>query len=191
MPRLTKAELNAEIIDCAAGLFARHGFEHTSLQQIADAVQYSKAGLLHYYPTKQAIYDQVLSTGIQQAQALRDGVAAFPVGMARDQAVVEASVQFTFDWPGMSSFVNRFEFGEPGADAELVKMGMLVYEALAIDVKSLDLERIIRVSVAFAGMAATAVMAARLDLKREWRGHIVAAAMDALGHGRAAPLPHA
>jgi hypothetical protein len=38
MPRPTKSEIDAEIIDRAAGLFARYGFENTSLQQIADAV---------------------------------------------------------------------------------------------------------------------------------------------------------
>jgi len=185
MPRLTKSELNAEIIDRAAGLFARHGFEHTSLQQIADAVQYSKAGLLHYYPNKQAIYDKVISTGLAQAQALLDGVKDIAIGMERDRAVVEASVQLTFDWPGLSAFVNRFELGESGSDAELVKMGMLVYAALGMDVQALDLERMIRVSSAFAGMAMTAVIAARLDVKREWRAHIVATTMDALGHGGA------
>jgi AcrR family transcriptional regulator len=182
MPRLTKSELDAEIIDRAAGLFARHGFEHTSLQQIADAVQYSKAGLLHYYPTKKAIYDKVLSTGLEQARALLASVEAMAIGIERDRAVVEASVQLSFDWPGVSAFASSLTVGEQSAKAELIEMGLLIYAALGIDMAALDLERIIRVTSAFTGMTAAAVIAARLDLKREWRGHIVAAAMDALGH---------
>ena len=38
MPKPTKADLEADILDRASALFARHGFENTSLQQIADAV---------------------------------------------------------------------------------------------------------------------------------------------------------
>src|SRR5471032_3025289 len=93
MPRLTKTEIDAEIIDRAAGLFAKDGFEHTSLQQIADAVKYSKADLLHHYPSKKSIYDQVLITCLDQMRALLAKVDGIPVGRERDLAVVETSVQ--------------------------------------------------------------------------------------------------
>ncbi|MCE4861269.1 TetR/AcrR family transcriptional regulator, partial [Campylobacter jejuni] len=88
--------------DRAAALFAKHGFAHTSLQQIADAVNYSKAGLLHHYPSKQAIYEAALKTGSDHMQSLLESVADIPVGIERDRAVVEASVDFTYDWPGLS-----------------------------------------------------------------------------------------
>ncbi|WP_348643893.1 TetR/AcrR family transcriptional regulator [Phyllobacterium myrsinacearum] len=81
-------------MDRAAGLFARHCFEHTSLQQIADAVNYSKAGLLHHYPSKKAIYEVALTTVREHMQALVTSVEGITVGIERDQAVVEASVEF-------------------------------------------------------------------------------------------------
>ena len=99
MPKPTKSEIDAEILDRAAGLFARHGFAHTSLQQIADAVNYSKAGLLHHYPSKQAIYEAALKTGSDHMQALLESVQDIPVGIERDRAVVEASVDFTSTGP--------------------------------------------------------------------------------------------
>ena len=182
MPKPTKSEIDAEILDRAAGLFARHGFAHTSLQQIADAVNYSKAGLLHHYPSKQAIYEAALKTGSDHMQVLLESVADIPVGIERDRAVVEASVDFTYDWPGLSALANRL--ADQGADVEpeLVKTGLTLYAALGIDMANLELERVVRVTSAFCGLGISALTAARLDVKREWRGHIVAAAMDALGH---------
>lgn len=185
MPRLTKTEIDAEIIDRAAGLFAKHGFEHTSLQQIADAVKYSKAGLLHHYPSKKAIYDQVLITCLDQMRALLAKVDGIPVGRERDLAVVETSVQLSFDWPGISAFTNRLADNGEGTTPEMTQMGMMMYEALGIDLAALNLERLIRVTSAFSGLGVSAMIAARLDFKREWRPSIVQAAMDALGHAKA------
>ncbi|CAB3658162.1 MAG: TetR/AcrR family transcriptional regulator [Achromobacter sp.] len=182
MPKPTKSEIDAEILDRAAALFAKHGFAHTSLQQIADAVNYSKAGLLHHYPSKQAIYEAALKTGSDHMQSLLDSVADIPVGIERDRAVVEASVDFTYDWPGLSALANRLADQGADVDPELIKTGLTLYAALGIDMADLELERVVRVTTAFCGLGIAALTAARMDMKREWRGHIVASAMDALGH---------
>ena len=133
MPKPTKSEIDAEILDRAAGLFARHGFAHTSLQQIADAVNYSKAGLLHHYPSKQAIYEAALKTGSDHMQALLESVQDIPVGIERDRAVVEASVDFTYDWPGLSALANRLSDQGADVEPELIKIGVTLYAALGID----------------------------------------------------------
>jgi len=182
MPKPTKSEIDAEILDRAAGLFARHGFAHTSLQQIADAVNYSKAGLLHHYPSKQAIYEAALKTGSDHMQALLESVQDIPVGIERDRAVVEASVDFTYDWPGLSALANRLSDQGVDVEPELIKIGVTLYAALGIDMANLELERVVRVTSAFCGLGIAALTAARMDVKREWRGHIIASAMDALGH---------
>lgn len=182
MPKPTKAEIDADIIDCAAGLFARHGFAHASLQQIADAMNYSKAGLLYYYPSKQAIYDAVLVAGRDQMRARLAGAEGLPVGIERDRAAVEASLQFTYDWPGVSAFVNRIVETEDNVDPRVMEMGFILYAALGMDLQNLDLERVVRVTTAFCGLGMAALQAARLDLKREWRSHLATAAMNALGH---------
>ena len=58
--RPTRQEIDDEIVERAAALFARYGFQETSLQRIADAVGYSKTGLLHRFPTKEALQDAVI-----------------------------------------------------------------------------------------------------------------------------------
>ncbi|ALS62884.1 TetR/AcrR family transcriptional regulator [Pandoraea norimbergensis] len=184
MPKPTKAEINADIIERAAGLFARHGFEQTSLQQIADAVNYSKAGLLHHFPSKLAIYEAAVGVVRNHMIELRERVKGIPVGIERDRALVDDAVQFTYDWPGVSAFSNRISDNAPDGDPALIEIGMILYDALGIDLTKLDLERIVRVTSAFAGLGATALQAVRADQKREWRPIITQAAMEALGHGK-------
>ena len=78
---------------------------------------------------------------------------------------------------------------EEDVDPKLTEMGLLVYKVLGTDLQNTTLERIIRVTSAFTGLSVTALLAVRLDQKKEWRGDIVASAMDALGHGEKRPAP--
>ena len=59
--RQTAAEIDHAILDVAAGIFATYGFPHASVQQIADAVGYSKPGLLHRFGSKEALHRAVLN----------------------------------------------------------------------------------------------------------------------------------
>lgn len=50
----------AAVVDAALTLFARHGFAGTSVRAIAGAVGVSEAALYRHFPSKQAIFDEVL-----------------------------------------------------------------------------------------------------------------------------------
>lgn len=184
MLRPTKSEIEAEIIDQAAGLFARHGFAHASLQQIADAVGYSKAGLLHHFPSKQAVYDAVIRTLREHVEAVRDSVAALPVGRERDRAVVEAAVTFAFERPGISALGDRIALDPDPNDEVMNEIGFILYEAIGIDLGDLQMDRLIRITGAFSGLGITCGIAVRSKLTAEWRELIITTAMDALGHGK-------
>jgi AcrR family transcriptional regulator len=90
--RPTRQELDEAIVDCAALLFARHGYTHTSVQQIADAVGYSKTGLLHRFPTKEALREAVAQHFVAELDAVVAAVDVVPAGPDRDLAVVRALV---------------------------------------------------------------------------------------------------
>lgn len=49
-----------QIVHAADGLFYRHGYEHTSFADIADAVGISRGNFYHHFPTKDAILAAVL-----------------------------------------------------------------------------------------------------------------------------------
>jgi AcrR family transcriptional regulator len=49
-----------QILDVAFGLFADHGYRATTLAQVADAVGITEAGVLHHFPSKEALLQAVL-----------------------------------------------------------------------------------------------------------------------------------
>ncbi len=82
--RPTRQEIDDEIVE--RRLFARYGFQETSLQRIADAVGYSKTGLLHRFPTKEALQDAVI-----ERWAARSGTS--PAGCGTCRRVRSATVR--------------------------------------------------------------------------------------------------
>ena len=80
MPRPTKQQIEDEILETAAALFARHGFKETSIQRVADAVGYSKTGLLHRYPSKEALQEAVVDRALAEMRAVEAEAEGLPVG---------------------------------------------------------------------------------------------------------------
>ena len=55
-----------EILQAASGLFGVHGYRGTSLASIAEAVDLTEPGLLHYFPSKEYLLQSVLDYRDQQ-----------------------------------------------------------------------------------------------------------------------------
>lgn len=72
--RLTKGERTAmRIMDVAEDLFAAHGYEGTSLRQIAGGAGIKEPGLYNHFTGKQALYEAVLHRALNpMAQALSE-----------------------------------------------------------------------------------------------------------------------
>lgn len=58
--RLTAEQRREQIVDVATDLVARHGFSGLALQEVADAVGITQAGLLHYIGTKNGLLELLL-----------------------------------------------------------------------------------------------------------------------------------
>jgi AcrR family transcriptional regulator len=72
--RPPRAENQRErILHQAAILFARSGFDASSLTELAEESGISKAGIYHYFKTKQEVYDAIILTTLQ---GLEDHVSA-------------------------------------------------------------------------------------------------------------------
>jgi len=56
----TLAAPRERILEEAAELFARSGYDGSSISDLAGAIGVSKAAIYHYYPTKQDIYDAII-----------------------------------------------------------------------------------------------------------------------------------
>jgi AcrR family transcriptional regulator len=182
MPRQTTAEIDAEIVDRAAALFARHDVSRTSLQQIADSVGYTKAGLLHHFPSKQAIYDAVAVAVSDLTAGLVSSVEEMSRGAERDRAVVTSLVALAERWPGISEFTTVLANDGRATQPEFEQAGLAVLRAFGEDLESLQDERLIRIAGAASALNTTVLQAIRANLAHEWRGAIVEMTMNALGH---------
>ena len=100
--RQTSAEIDRAILDAAARTFAMHGFARTSVQQVADTVDYSKTGLLHRFPSKQALYDATIAATTEVVERVLADAAAAPAGRSRTIAMLDAAGRLAQTQPGIA-----------------------------------------------------------------------------------------
>ncbi|MBM2620957.1 TetR/AcrR family transcriptional regulator [Actinoplanes sp. LDG1-06] len=186
MPRPTKQQIDDEILETAATLFARHGFKETSIQRIADAVGYSKTGLLHRYPTKEALQQAVVDRVLRDIREVADGVRDQPPGPERDRAAVTGIARLAMEGRGTVSLLLSGLASEQENDlgCTLEAIGEVIFECFAADPET-DPVRAARVIGALGALAVVGVtlrekpLAVTLD-------DLVDLSYDALGHGRGA-----
>jgi len=187
MPRPTRQQIDDEILETAAALFARHGFKETSVQRVADAVGYSKTGLLHRYPSKEALQEAVLDRCLGEVRAVAAGVADLPPGPGRDRAALTGVAELAMIRPGTVALLLSGLIGEPDDEiaVALHAIGCATFEAFALDPEA-DPARMLRVTGALGALAF-----ARVALRNKLPDHAMLAYLielsyDALGHPRPA-----
>src|SRR5215210_6492215 len=105
--RQTSAQIDHAILDVAAGIFATHGFAHASVQQIADAVGYSKPGLLHRFGSKDALHRAVLHEVQETVQEIVGHAIAHSADPNQLTQVLELITRKALDRPGMVHMMLR------------------------------------------------------------------------------------
>ena len=188
MARPFRQQVDEGILDRAAALFARRGFAKTSVQDIADAVGLSKAGLLHHFPSKDALHEAVLAQAGSLGQRVLDQVADLPLGTPRDRRALEVLVDVALAHPGLVALVLA-PVTDLGAEPDPAVTGP-VLQAFGVDPDTTDPPRLVRVIGALAALAVLTLAAHAEDRTTAWRPLIVATCFDALGHrGAGAALP--
>jgi AcrR family transcriptional regulator len=130
--RQTAAEIDHAILDVAAGIFATYGFTHSSVQQIADAVGYSKPGLLHRFGSKEALHRAVLTEVSDTVQEIVGHAVAHSDQPDQVTQVLELMTRKALERPGMVQMMLRaFESDgeEPGVEA-IQGLGYRLVDAL-------------------------------------------------------------
>ncbi|MGY1781998.1 TetR/AcrR family transcriptional regulator [Geodermatophilus sp. SYSU D01036] len=186
MARPFRQQIDEGILDRAAALFARRGYAKTSVQDVADAVGLSKAGLLHHYPSKDALHEAVLAQAERLGERVLDQVAHLPLGPARDLRAVEVLVDVALAHPGVVALLLApATQGEPGAEGALTEgAGAMALAAFGVDPETAEPERCVRVVGALGALAVLTLAARQADLTPAWRPYVVATCFDALGHRR-------
>ncbi|PPF43363.1 TetR/AcrR family transcriptional regulator [Pseudoclavibacter sp. AY1F1] len=168
------------VIDAAAALFARYGFTRTSVQAVADATDYSKAGLLHHFPTKLALHKAVLEECRRETERVRDRVADLAVGEERDHRSIELLVDLSLARPGLASLLlsTIVPMGDDDV-SDVEPLGDILFEAF--DTEPMNDARRIRVTGALVALGVLALEARRSDCASPWRNEIIATSIDTLG----------
>jgi AcrR family transcriptional regulator len=186
MPRPTKQQIEDEILESAAALFARHGFKETSIQRIADAVGYSKTGLLHRFPTKEALQAAVIDRALGEVRAIAAEAGGMTPGPERDRVVITGVARLATERPGAVALVLSGLMSAPQSEI-LEEIGGAVFGAFGIDpdcAAETDPVRVLRITGAL-GALAVASVALHDKLTPAALAAIVDVSYDALGHGRA------
>jgi AcrR family transcriptional regulator len=191
-----REQTTAQILDRAAALLARRG-TRTSLQEIADAVGLSKAGLQYHFPTKDALHSAVLAKAAGIGQQVLDVVGDLPLGPERDLRAIEAWIDVALAHPGLVSLlltpVSSAVADEPADDGAraVLASATAALAAFGVDPEAATAERTVRVAAALAALGVLTLAAHQNDLTVAWRPHMVLACFDALGHRRPVPTPEA
>jgi AcrR family transcriptional regulator len=177
-----RQQIDDGILDRAAALFARRGFAKTSVQDVADAVGLSKAGLLHHFPSKDALYAAVLAQAELLGRRALDSVAHLPLGPVRDRRAIEVFADVALAHPGIVALLlapaTQLEAGSDAEDDTYFS----ALQAFGVDPGRTDPERLVRVLAALAALAVLTLAAHQKDQTTEWRPYVVATCFDALGH---------
>ena len=186
MTRTFRQQMDVGILDRAAALFARRGFAKTSVQDVADAVGLSKAGLLHHFPSKEALHEAVLASSTGLGQQVVEQVQHLPPGAARDHRAIEALVDLALAHPGMVALLLAPLTQGDDDCAVPAAAGAAALQAFGVDPATDDPERVVRVVGALAALAVLTLTAHQHDQVIAWRPLVVATCSDALGSRRPA-----
>lgn len=187
MARPFRQLVDEGILDRAAALFARRGYAKTSVQDVAAAVGLSKTGLLHHYPSKDALHEAVLGQAATLGRRVLDQLGGLPPGPARDLRALEVLVDVALAHPGLVALMLA-PVTDLDAEPESAVTD-LVLGAFGVDPEALEPPRAVRVVGALAALAVLTLAAHAQDRTTAWRQHIVATCFDALGHRRPGAAP--
>jgi AcrR family transcriptional regulator len=182
--RPTRQQIDDAILDSAAALFARHGLRETSVQRIADAVGYSKSGLLRHYPSKEALQDAVVGRCLAEISPIAEEVAGQPVGPGRDRAALTGLARLALDRPGFVALIlsGLLHTPDDSEGAALQPIADVLKRAFGVTPDT-ELGRVVRVTGAL-GALAVARVALRERLSAGSGGDLIDLGCAALGHAR-------
>ncbi|MHC4982934.1 MAG: TetR/AcrR family transcriptional regulator [Planctomycetota bacterium] len=94
------AHRRAEILSAARKLFWQQGYVGTTMPQLADATELAPGTLYLYFPSKEALYVELVFEGYKELERrLKDAVAAQAEPRGQAEALVEAFFQFAASFP--------------------------------------------------------------------------------------------
>lgn len=90
------------ILETATRVFARHGYQNTDVQQIAEALRLSKGTVYRYFPSKERLFLAAVERGVDQLEERMNHVLdTTPDPLDRISAATRAYLQFFEEHPNL------------------------------------------------------------------------------------------
>ena len=101
------------ILDAAESLFFSRGVEHTTMDDVAEAAEFSKGTLYLYFKNKEDLLHGIYLRGIEiLKQLFRDALATPGNGLQKVNAIGEAYFRFSKEYPDYFRAMNEMNPGE-------------------------------------------------------------------------------
>ena len=105
--------IRRQILSHATRLFAEHGYDGTSVQQIADAVGIRKPSLLYHFHSKDELRENVIAEILAHWNALLPSLLLRSTPEERFDATMEALSQFFIEDPDRARLILRETLDRP------------------------------------------------------------------------------
>ena len=147
------ADTRSRILDAALDVFSEHGFEGSTLQQIADRLGFTKAALYYHFRSKDDILGALLEPASSGIEEMLDGYGGTPDTPARRRQFMADYLDYLLGHRRLIAYISSdlATLAHPamaGSHEQRARMEAM----LAGD--DLDFADQIRVAMAFGGIAA-------------------------------------
>jgi AcrR family transcriptional regulator len=153
-PPAARPDTRARILDAALDVFSEHGFEGSSLQQIADRLDLTKAALYYYFRSKDELLEALVEPAITGVTDIIDACTGEPDTPARRKEFMKQYLDYYLRQRRLVAFISRdlATLAHPAFSAGIVVRRARMVAILAVS--DLDFSDRVRVTMAFGGMQA-------------------------------------
>jgi AcrR family transcriptional regulator len=103
----TQQDTRGRILDAALELFSEHGFDGTTLQQIADRLGVTKAALYYHFRSKDDLLDALHAPAVVDIEELLDAYEEAPITQARRRAFVQDYLDYLLRHRRLMAYIVR------------------------------------------------------------------------------------
>jgi AcrR family transcriptional regulator len=153
-PATTRPDTRARILDAALDVFSEHGFEGSSLQQIADRLDLTKAALYYYFRSKDELLEALVEPATTGVDEILDAYSGERHTPARRKEFLKQYLDYFLRQKRLIAYISRdlATLAHPAISAGNDERRARVAAILAGS--DLDFSDQVRVTIAFGGMQA-------------------------------------